>query len=377
MKLAILTQPLHNNYGGLLQAFSVQKVLKKEFGFESETLDIGYDNSKLAQLKVKAKVAVKKYALGKKIGPQFKPNEEQKAIIGKNMDAFKNKYITTSASKYSKPNLIDLKQLEFDGFIVGSDQVWRPKYSPNIRTYFLDFLNSNSKAKRISYAASFGVDYNEFDSKDLKECSRLLKLFDAVSVREEGAVTLCQKEFGIKPQLVLDPTLLLEVQDYKNLFDKTLEEKKQIMFYVLDPEFANKEIEQKVSEYFKLPVFKIMPKAATEINLANIDQCVYPPVEDWIEGFLSSEFIITDSFHGTIFSILFNKQFITIGNVDRGMARFTSVLKIFNLEDRLVSNLDGIENIVKNKIDYTVVNKILELERGKSINFLKESLLNN
>ncbi|NRT13276.1 polysaccharide pyruvyl transferase family protein [Flavobacterium sp. 14A] len=374
MKLAILTQPLHNNYGGLLQAFALQKVLKKEFGFETETLDIGYDHSKQAQLKTKVKTVVKKYLLGRKVVSHFKPSDEQKLIIGRHMDAFKNKYIKTSSIKYSKANLNELKKLKFDACIVGSDQVWRPLYSPNITTYFLDFLKDNSVVKKISYAASFGVDYNEFDSTVLKECSLLLKKFDAVSVREEGAVSLCQDKFGVKAHLVLDPTLLLDVEDYRNLFDKTLEAKKQIMFYVLDPEFANREIEKKISEYFKLPVFKIMPVSPTEKNITDIQQCVYPPVEDWIEGFLTSEFIITDSFHGTIFSILFNKQFVTIGNESRGMARFTSVLKMFNLEDRLVTNLDSLENLVKNKIDFAAVNKILENEKVKSLTFLKESL---
>ncbi|MDO3693634.1 polysaccharide pyruvyl transferase family protein [Wenyingzhuangia sp. chi5] len=375
MKIAILTQPLHNNYGGLLQAFALQKVLKKKLNIESETLDIGYSSSFISKLKGVVKLNIDKFIFQKKIRPQFKPTEEQKKKIATHTDAFKNEYIKLGQGKYTKQNLGDLQKLNYDGYVVGSDQVWRPRYSPNIQTYFLNFLKNNSTSKRISYAASFGVDFNEFKDRDLYKCASLLQKFDAVSVREEGAVKLCETKFGVKSKLVLDPTLLLEVDDYKAFFDKDLETKKQIMFYVLDPEYANKEIETSVKEYFDLPLFKIMPKAMNEESVKNIKDCIYPPVEDWIEGFLTSEFIITDSFHGTIFSILFNKQFITIGNEVRGMSRFNSVLKIFNLQDRLVSDLDGIKKVLKTKIDYTAVNKILETEKEKSLDFLKESLL--
>ncbi|WP_282124748.1 polysaccharide pyruvyl transferase family protein [Algibacter mikhailovii] len=375
MKLAILTQPLHNNYGGLLQAFALQKVLKKELNINSETLDIRNSTTPFSKFKGTVKKGVDKYLFGKKIAPAFIPTAAQKMAIAKNTDAFKNKYIRISSKKYIKQNLTDLENLNFDGYLVGSDQVWRPRYSPNIQTYFLNFLKNNSAAKRVSYAASFGVDFNEFNNSDVKECAKLLKKFDAVSVREEGAVTLCEESFGVKANLVLDPTLLLDVEDYKAFFDKDLETKKQIMFYVLDPDYANNEIEESVKEFFNLPLFKIMPHPINEENIKNIENCVYPPVEDWLEGFLSSEFIITDSFHGTIFSILFNKQFITIGNVDRGMARFNSVLKIFNLENHLVSDLAGIRKVLNEKIDYTSVNKILADEKSKSIDFLKSALL--
>ena len=99
-------------------------------------------------------------------------------------------------------------------------------------------------------------------------------------------------------------------------------------------------------------------------------------IEQWLYSFYTAELIITDSFHGCVFSILFNKPFITIGNVNRGLSRFQTLLNLFNLEDRLVLNpdLNKIQSLIKTKIDYTKVNLILEEEREKSKQYFKNNL---
>ena len=173
-------------------------------------------------------------------------------------------------------------------------------------------------------------------------------------------------------------TLLLEIDDYKNILNKeNLISTKQIMYYVLDEEFSKPEVEYEISNFLNMPLKKIMPQSfVKEKDLKISDKHIYPPVEEWLEGFISSEFIVTDSFHGTIFSILFNKQFITVGNKERGMSRFESIISLFGLEDRLVLNKKDLKKTLNKKINYDLVNTKLEKWREHSLLFLKNSLNN-
>ena len=112
----------------------------------------------------------------------------------------------------------------FDCFMVGSDQVWRPRYSPCITDYFLKEIPVNTKALKIAYAASFGTSNWEFSEEDTLECARLAKLFDKISVREKSGIRLCQENLGIQAQYVLDPTLMLDAGDYIRFYSITEEE---------------------------------------------------------------------------------------------------------------------------------------------------------
>src|SRR5690606_30541311 len=123
---------------------------------------------------------------------------------------------------------------KFSAVVVGSDQVWRPRYSPNIYNFFLDFLKNNSTIKKVAYAASFGTEDWEYTEEQTREARELIKHFNAVSVRESSGVLLCDKYLNRKDAVhVLDPTLLLKAEDYNQLINKT---KKEIglFTYVLD-----------------------------------------------------------------------------------------------------------------------------------------------
>jgi exopolysaccharide biosynthesis predicted pyruvyltransferase EpsI len=107
----------------------------------------------------------------------------------------------------------------------------------------------------------------------------------------------------------------------------------------------------------------------------NIEDYVVPPVEGWIKGFYDAEFVVTDSFHGVIFSIIFNKPFIAIGNEERGISRFTSILKQFDLEHRLIIGYDQLNNdLILENIDFDVINSKLKDLKAKSLLFLKKNL---
>lgn len=376
MKIGILTQPLHNNYGGLLQNFALQTTLKK-LGHESQTINIkNRENLKLRKYASLLKRTVLKLS-GQKIRVRAWPTEEEKEIISKYTQQFIKKNITTTdlITKKLDEKLID--KYSFDAYIVGSDQVWRPKYSPQMSTFFLDFLENNSGVKKIAYAASLGVDEWEFSEPQTKEYKRLIKLFNAISVREDTAVELCKKHFGVDAAHMLDPTMLLARNEYISLVEKEKIEKSSgnLFTYILDPTDDKNSIINKISDKYKLKAFSVMqPKRFSDLNRKGIDECIFPPVEEWIRGFMDAEFVITDSFHGTVFSIIFNKPFISIVNESRGTTRFKSLLKLFQLGDRLVNEFSEIDvcNIVSEDIDWENVNNIIENERSKALNFLKK-----
>ena len=111
-----------------------------------------------------------------------------------------------------------------------------------------------------------------------------------------------------------------------------------------------------------------------DVGRENIQKCIFPPIEQWIKGFMDADFVVTDSFHGTVFSIIFNKPFVAIVNKERGAARFTSLLNMFGLSDRLVYSIDDIEKIYSKSIDYDHVNDVLRSKRIESLEFIYSNL---
>lgn len=256
---------------------------------------------------------------------------------------------------------------ELPAYIVGSDQVWRnwdmPKDRGDIKYYFLDFLKKNT-AKRISYAASFGLDTLEganIDSELKDELTPLIMRFDAISVREESALGVIESEWGIKSAVqVLDPTMLLTKSQYAKLIDSAnapLERERGVFAYLLAATDNKQKIVKKIAKQTNESIEEFYPK--------KID--ILPPVEQWLKGFRDSKLIVTDSFHGTVFSIINNTPFIVIENQYGGVARMTSLLDVFGLGDRLVSenDVDTVNHEDLKPIDWQVINNRLdELRKG-------------
>lgn len=382
IRIAILTQPLGHNYGGLLQAFALQKYFN-DLNLHSKILDIPdcrnlYGN-KITKLLGVIKRSFLHYLLGFKTIPVFLyyPDFNVKNFIFSNLLHFKKTKLNLSETLL--PHLIDkFNNAEFTTYIVGSDQVWRPKYSPRQSIFFLDFLKARTDIKRIAYAASFGVDNNEFSAKLLNICKPLAQKFDTISVREDSGVKLCKDLFDVAAIQVIDPTLLFDAECYARLsFERNdFHNDGDLFIYVLDETVEKKSLIDTVAKTTCLKPFRVLPKAVfKEVGPKHIADCVLPPVEQWLRGFVDAKYVVTDSFHGTVFSILFKRPFITIGNSSRGMARFTSLLKLFGLEERLVYKLEDVtEELIKKPIDYDNVYKILEREREKSKKFLLDAL---
>lgn len=264
---------------------------------------------------------------------------------------------------------------DFDAFIVGSDQTWRPKYVYNIYNYFLDFVPKERDVKRIAYAVSFGTSEWEYSPDQELKCKVLASRFDGVSVREEDGVRLCKEFLDIDSIHVLDPTLLLKEIDYLRLISGREKcDDKYLGFNFLDFSTKKMEMVSHVSYFMDLPVRQI--NSMTENPAASAHDRVAPSIEEWLCGIANSQFVIVDSFHATVFAIIFHKEFISIGNERRGLSRFKSLLKITGLEDRLVYENESLkEERFFSKINWDEVDSKLANYRDLSLSFLQELLI--
>lgn len=378
MKIGILTLPLHANYGGILQCYALQMVLRN-MGHDVTLLSSALSSDK-DMLKWRIKNSWK-YVADVLFGYDYTylPTKKEECILHQHVSRFVTDHIGSrtkplhTAEEYRRQCLND----GFEALVVGSDQVWRPQYTSSIVDYYLKFVEKDNMIKRVAYAASFGTDEWEYTLEETQECRRLIKRFDAVSVREEGAVNLCKEYYGIDTIQTLDPTMLLERADYESLV--ALENEKEspgtLFCYVLDPTGEKQQLENELSTSLSLIPFGCMPTKSCRVRehvRRHIEECVYPPVTRWIRSFMDAEMVITDSFHGCVFSILFNKPFWVIANENRGKARFNSLLKMFELQDRMIR--PGTHPDWHKTIDWSRVNKIHQEMKRLSIDFLENNL---
>lgn len=374
MKIGILTQPLKTNYGGILQNYALQTVLKR-MGHEVWTIDRQIELPWF----IKVGSMVKRFFLklfNRNLKVRIWINKKEFSIITQNTRQFVNNHIQITEKVTNSKQLVEIhKKYKFDAYIVGSDQVWRPKYSPNIRNEFLDFVKDDELTKKIAYAVSFGVDSWEFSEEETQECAELAKRFDFISVREDSGVKLCKDYLGVNAIHVLDPTMLLRKEDYIELIKKSgvSDSNGDLFVYLLDRDKQKKAFIDKVAKEKRLKTFEVMPNIRWEekIETEKVDfkESVFPPIEKWLKGIIDAKFVITDSFHGTVFSILFNKPFIVLENRGRGNERFVSLLSLFSLNMQIfdIEQINNYENV-----DWKFVNQMLENLRKSSVDFLKK-----
>lgn len=367
MKIGILTQPLQYNYGGLLQNFALQTILKR-MGHNVVTLNVPYKSN--GNFKDKAVDIIKKileaftFPNGKVLGLiNFQSTSK---ILAQNTQRFIDNHIVYTPFKSPRNQ-------DFDALIVGSDQVWRPMYADLEKT-FLGFAKGWKNVIRIAYAASFGSDIWEYTDEETKYVTELACLFDAISVRESSGVELCKNKLGVDACHVLDPTMLLKQEDYISILNlNTIPKSKgELFYYYLDYSKEKENAKNVVSDKLNLKSFTVNSRVE-DVN-ASIFERIQPPVEKWVRAFMDAKFVITDSFHGTVFSIIFNKPFVVLGNKKRGLARFNSLLSLFGLNDRLI-NIDEIYKIDYNKMLLVPNANINELYNF-SLNFLINNLKN-
>ena len=327
--VAIANMLFQDNFGAILTVYALYKIIE-DFGYNPLIIYNNFYSNNLF-----ADIRGNKFAL---------------------------KYLNIANEYFSKEELEKINE-KCDNFIVGSDQVWRAKaHGETAKFYFLNFAY-NFKNK-IAYSSSFGINYFEGELKDKILFKYYLKQFDKVSVREDDGVKICKEDFDVEATHVLDPVFLLN--DYDYLINKSRKNKnnKFIAVYSL---YTNIENELNfISNKLNLDI-EYLIKDNEEIS-----------VEDWIWTIKNSELLITDSFHGSCFAIIFNKPFVCILNEGGGISRLESLSNMFDIKDRIINDLSEVMNKPDFllKMDYTEINKKLEIEKVKSLNWLKNALEN-
>lgn len=380
MNIALINLPLSSNYGANLQRFALYRTLTK-LGNKVTYIPLSCrDNIYPKGLKgffVYSKRLIKKYIFGHKTVDVLSERKKAKdnAIQMPQIIRFNEEYLNIWDKVYNNfTGMEELNSKGFDAFVVGSDQIWR--FGSDIEHYFLDFVDDNKI--KIAYAASFGNAGEDYSDYAIKRCSKLLNSFQAVSFREYVGFDIfyrfnwkCQSD----PKWVLDPTLLLEADDYRGVYSKySNSEKKGIFYYILDINNEKLELLQQVSTAIHLKKYGITTLFP---NIGKGTKITIPSIEQWLRYIDESKFVVTDSFHGTMFSIIFNKPFLSIINNERGNQRYYPLMEKLGLGDRLISedNLKSFSFNHLHKIDWELVNKKLQSLRADSINFLKSSLI--
>jgi hypothetical protein len=381
MKIGIITfWNSQDNYGQLLQCFALQHHLKKQ---GHQPFLIRY----IPQVKVKTKIerltSLSKLLSLKHIRAYKKFKEDQKKSIifdsenPRFFDDFRAEHINFSASIYYSLNDLKIENWNADAFICGSDQIW--SYSPikeNIEAFFLQFAPPNSKI--ISYAASFGRA--ELPSDYFAMLPKLLNKFNAVSLREETGVALCKEGDRADATLVCDPTLLLMGSDYISaIIKKNVKETSTVFTYLLnwETDFPLDEIKAFIGNE-KLEINFVGAHGMENRNL-------FPFFEDltissWLQKMASSKYSFTNSFHGTVLSILLKRSFVTfpLSGVSAKMnGRITTLLKRLGLESRIYSPEKSIQEILKEPINWDLVEEKLNVFRAESALFLEVALKEN
>ena len=242
---------------------------------------------------------------------------------------------------------------------------------------FCDFLPANSPKLRIAYAASFGVDKNEYTDKQQKTCQVLIKRFKAISVREESGVKLCREMFDVHAEHVLDPTMLLGKNDYLDLIKdyKPIHEHTDLMQYMFFFNHEENAIINKTSKLLSMQPVNLMTKYFLHqvTDKSQLPDAQFLPVEEWISAYSKAKFVLTDSFHGTVFCLIFNVPFLCVSPV--AIARFKSLLKVYGLEERLVMKESEVtKELIEKPIDWEQVNRTHESLKIQSLNYLIKAL---
>lgn len=370
LRVGILTLPLNTNFGGNLQAFALAETLR---GMGHQTILINRRRAPKGFAEDDGQVEA---SLARPLLADSIEVEQRNRRIA----AFVDRHVgpSTPAFHSSRQLARNIGRYGLDAVVVGSDQVWRPQYTRELLgDFFLDFLkDAPAGIRRISYAASFGTEGWEYGGDSQRMAARLLQGFDAVSVREDSGVELCRNQLGRDALHVLDPTLLVPPARYVALFSDKVAPvaEARVVAYLLDPSEDRSALLAAISARLGLPVHSTngLPyQPGSPLGGTGGDDSI----ERWLASIHGAELFVTDSFHGMIFAILFRRPFLVYANPERGLARFTSMLRLLGLEDRLVSEAAGADvDRALRPIDWDEVDRRLDQMRRISTEFLKAAL---
>lgn len=363
MKIGIITFHKALSYGSEYQSFALQQYLTK-MGHTVEIIDYVPERFKFFNLVFKqtAKRSFKERLI------KFLPFATCKATEYLTTMQFVKKHLNLSKNCYSSLQDFEEKPLEYDVYVTGSDQVWNFNFDTLdiIKPYMLSF--ASKPAKKISYAASIGMEsYDQLDPSVKDAVTKLLSEYSNISVRENRAVEILDS-IGVASKWVLDPTFLLKSDDWKAIAKSKTNKGKYVFVYGL---YRNKEL------------YKFANKLAKENNLkvVNLANCydfdlkaknkVFVSCEKLLSYLRDAECVVTDSFHGTALSINMNTPLYVFPAL-RYNSRLASLVELLGLQNRYITNNDYDNKEIS--MDYTNVNSILDKEREKSYDFLQSAI---
>ena len=310
----------NNNYGAILTAFALNHYIRS-LGFNA-------------------------YNINYILNPNQKSNEK--------FIEFREQHIPETHRVFSVTEMKELNKY-FKHFLVGSDQVWRHDAIHDLRhIFFLDFADNTKNI--FSYAASFGEERYCKQNYEKQQIKTSLCRFSNISVRETSGIDIVRNEFGLQAQKVVDPVFLLNEKEWDNIIGKTELPKTTYNVHYLLSETQRNEVEKLYPDYLNL----------------RYD----PSVPEWLNTIKNASFIITDSFHGTCFALIFKKQFVCANSNSAVITRLKSLLGELGLNNRLISeiNKEQIDKLEKEKIDYKTVDNKLKQQIKISENFIATAL---
>ena len=361
MKVAIITMHAARNYGAVLQTYALQYYLEK-MGNEVEIIDYRLPNQ-----------STKGYLFN--VNSKFKKNPITKlAYLAKTLYP---KYITTRLFrdfqkrrlKLSCPVTLDEKKRwkfpSADIYCSGSDQIWNPRANGGFNSaYFFDGVTG----KKISYASSIGI--NDLTDEEEQIIKENLRDYSSISIRELSSIPILKK-LGYQAVCVIDPTLLLKKEEWECFSDGELEEEPYLLVYYFGNAKSILSTANQIAHKRGLRVRRISVGFEKYTDDDVIEKFITP--ERFVLLFLNASYVVTNSFHGTIFSINFEKQFLSYPTTDNN-ARFDSVFQMFDLQGRNLRKYSGEEYINLPDIDYVRVSRVLAERREESYIYLKHAL---
>lgn len=365
MKVGILTYHNAINYGGVLQAYALQQVLNSIDGIEVE--DIDYRSPAVEQqyhwLKFKNKKTIKNYILSNAT-TMFRIKKR------KNFESFLDKNMKLSQSVTDFTNDVVSR---YDAIIVGSDQVWNPLCTDGDAIYLLNYPKGS--AKKIAYAVSMGNadKLDLFASRFDLDYKKMLSEFYMISTREADAGIYLSKMLGKECRTVVDPVFLYGADEWKKFSIAASEP--YILTYNLGNFSTLFSFVRMMAKKTGLKIVSINKDVKGDAVMHGSQNCSNIGPEEFVSMICNAKYIVTDSFHATAFSIMFNKNFYTIGNnnAENTNSRLLNVLKSYGLEQRYITDGEMPEDFERD-IHYSDINEKIEEEREASFKWLMGAL---
>lgn len=366
-KIEIITLHRARNYGSILQAYALQEYIK-ENGFEVELIDYYperyHTKGLLKRLKNKS--------------PKFKnpilllvakclilPSYLKKKIV---LDPFVKNKLNLTAITYETNEEIIEKLPEADAYCTGSDQVWNSHWNEKVeKCLFLDFVPAGKYC--FSYAASFGK--KQLDDFEVFETKKLLSKYNAISVRESSGVKICN-ELGYKAENVADPTMLIDAKKWEEMASNKMKNKRYVLTYNLHHDKKVEMAAKKIASDKGIKVYNISYNWHDIKNFGRLKWC--PSIEDFLGLFKNAEYIVADSFHACVFSLLFKKQFIAI-YPEVASSRIEDLLTTLSISNRAIDDYRDYQKVY-DYIDYDVVSENINNYVSESKSFLREIFKN-